>query len=127
MKSGARNKPVSTQNHDFFMMGINYTFTFCDEFLVELLTCPQAYLFNIDFTIRFFPSEPDQFSGHMIDLYRFPHLKDEYLRPFTHGTGLENKLGGLIYRHEIPGNVWMRYGKGAASSNLFSKKRDDRA
>src|ERR1039457_7100771 len=92
------------------------------EFLVEFL--PGADTGENNFDVLFWPEarEQDEIAGQIQNPDRLAHVQNEDLATLAHGGSLNDELGGLRDRHEVPAHLWMRDGDGLARGDLLFEK-----
>src|SRR3990170_7088192 len=61
------------------------------------------------------------------DLYRFSHIKDQYLPAITHFRCLEDKINRLWYCHKVSCHIRMSNGYRSSPLYLFPEYRNNTA
>src|SRR5439155_13811702 len=115
---------LSANRHDLLVTRRVYPLAFRHKLLVEFLTEPEADELDLDVLVRLQPREANQVSRHVDNPDRPPHVEHENLATLSHGSRLENELGGLGDGHEVSRDVGMRYADRAAPLDLPLEQRN---
>ena len=97
------------------------------QLLIELLARSEAGVLNFDVHIRLVTGQADHVPRHGVDLHRLAHVQNENLAALGIVSRLKHQTHRLGDGHEIPDDVGMGDGHGAAGLDLLLKERNDAA
>ena len=112
---------------DQLVVGLGKAFLGHELFLIELFTGAEAGIDDLNIHIRLEAGEADHIAGQGVDLDRTPHVEDEDLAPMGIGTGQHHEAHGLRDGHEVPDDIRVGDGHGAALLNLPLENGNDRS
>lgn len=93
------------------------------EFFEEFLAWAEAGELDLDVFASPVAGKFDHLGGEVDDLDGFTHVQDEDLAALTQRARLQDQTHCLGNRHEVPGDVGVRYRDGTARGDLLLERR----